>query len=254
MEIEYLNDEHYKVLDKIYNIIKNKDHCNLLLYSRNNVESIKNKFLKVLQFIEPSNKQNKINGEFIYESSEIYYSINCKLNKPEIMIDFIKEITNTFNYYTCNKHYIILENTQLLNIKTTEKLKKIIENSFQTSKFILISDKYTHSLSSYLLTIVFPSLSKYDKKIYNHCNFKLKPINEIIKKIFDVYENNFTIKNIRDISYKIKELAIPTTEFLIIFMNEIINVYNVNIYEIVHLITLYDTLFLNSFRDIIYYE
>tara|TARA_Y100000389_G_C17096757_1_gene333968 strand:- start:9 stop:374 length:366 start_codon:yes stop_codon:yes gene_type:complete len=121
MEFKYLNDEYYKVLDKIYNIIKYENHCNLLLYSRNNVCDIKEKFLKVLQTIEPSNKKIKINGDLIYESSELYYSINCRINKPEIFIEFIKEITNTFNYYTCRLNYIILDNINVLNKKNIEQ-------------------------------------------------------------------------------------------------------------------------------------
>ena len=132
-------------------------------------------------------------------------------------------------------------------------LKVIIEKSYTTSKFVLITNnlQIDNQLKSHLLCINFPLLIKYD---YDKHIKSIEPLEKIINKIFNIYETKLSIKSLRDISYKIKEMAIPNKKFLQYFMNQLNIYYPKNIFEIVKIISYYDKLFNHSFRDIIYYE
>jgi hypothetical protein len=252
MNYNYINDEHYKTLHKIFNIIRYKNHPSILLYGDVSINK-QDKFISVLNDIYPSiNHKNKYK-DIYYESSDIYYSINCKnINEKQDLINFIKEIISTYNHYSDSLNYIILYNFEYLDRKYNNILKVIIEKSYLTSRFILITNNLNINLKSHLLLITFPLLRKYSNEKYD-INY-IEPLDKIINKILNIYETKFSIKLLRDISYKIKEMVIPTKKFLSYFMNELIKYYPKNMFEIVEIISDYDKLFNHSFRDIIYYE
>jgi hypothetical protein len=253
MNYNYINDEHYKTLHKIYNIIKNKNHPGILLYGDISINK-QEKFICVLNDIYPSiNYENKYK-DICYKSSDIYYTINCKnINEKQDLITFIKEIISTYNHYSGSFNYIILYNFEYLEAKYNHILKVIIEKSYLTSRFILITNKLTvnANLKSHLICINFPLLMKYN----NDTNIKyIDPLKKIINKILHIYNTNISLKLLRDISYKIKEMAIPNKKFLRYFMDQLNTYYPKNIFEIVEIISYFDKLFNHSFRDIIYYE
>ena len=60
----------------------------------------------------------------------------------------IKEIVKTYNYYKDEYNYIIINNFEYLKLIDQNRLRVIIEKSFITTKFIIITTKYNKVIES----------------------------------------------------------------------------------------------------------
>jgi len=285
--MNYLNLFYYKQSHQIYNLLKNDNHPNLLFYNNDNdniniVELILTILNDKFNIIYPQLFENKF-----YHSNSYYYVINCSILTIE-KINTIHMIIQSFYYYHQNYKYIILFNFEKTIQLIQQKLQIIIENSFRTSKFIIIVsslNKIINELRSRFCCIGIKKLPKSDtyiyfknKNLYNDkklkylCDnnysfneilydFKNKDIiKKIIHEIFKIYQTftNKSHKKIKEISFKIKLLGIPNHILLQCFLQEIISFYKdidfKKMCEIIHLFGYYDSLLLKSYRDIIYLE
>lgn len=82
-----------------------------------------------------------IDIEFNQNSYFLEVNLNTHLNKEKsALIDFIKSITNTKSVFQ-NKHIIVLQNIDALNIQMQCKLRRIIETSDDNTIFIAVCSK-----------------------------------------------------------------------------------------------------------------
>ena len=96
----------YKDAYKVYKILINENHPNIILYGNKNIN--KKSFIKVIiNNIFKINENIKIMDEDIYyEYNDYYYYFNVNKIKHDIknsFINIIKNITNSYNYYTKKK-------------------------------------------------------------------------------------------------------------------------------------------------------
>ena len=156
----------------------------------------------------------------------------------------IKDIINSYNYYTDKCNYIIFDNFNDINILFENYLKVIIESSSHTTKFIILTNKINkviEAIRSRCLCFRIPELNIYDKEIYiqkrNTTNIKQSEISELVKydfttikrKIDTNYEDfnkiilekilhffhkpfNKNLVELKDLSYNIKNSLIDFTE------------------------------------------
>ena len=258
MEQNYFQLINYKIAHQIYSLVRNENHNNLIIYGKKGVgkKSIINSVLKDIH-----NKPR-------------YF--NCCLYTD--FFNSLKEIINCYNYNN-KSNYIILDNYEYVKTYQQEALRVLIEKSYQTTRFILISaniNKVIKSIISRCICIRIPELTHYDKCIYFYkndindntiksChNLSLYEINndyknnQIHRNIIDkIFINKITIQKIRDVCFKIKQITIPNDELLKEIMNKIIDDKNITFKKKAEIITIigeYDVLLNKSYRDIIYLE
>ena len=164
--LSHLDTIHYKIGEKIYNLIQYKDHNHLLIYGK---EKVGKSFLINTIFNIQSAKLLK-NDHFSYHNHLNNYFINCHniINKSEF-IKFLKDLCNTYDHYQLNHKYIILDNYQTTTDYIQNSLKVIIEKSYFTTKFILITNNLTKvikAIQSRFQYIRIPNPKSYDKYIY----------------------------------------------------------------------------------------
>jgi DNA polymerase III delta prime subunit len=282
--MNYLQLFYYKQSHNIYNLLRHKNHPNLLLYNQD-----ENQTLIMIQTIL-NDKFNIIYPKLLinenYSYNSYYYIINCfSLNMNKL--DIIDQIIKNYDYYRKNYKYIILINFDKTIELIQQRLQILIEKSYQTSKFIIITNslnRIIYPLKSRLCCIRIKPLSKHDtyihfKQISDYDNHHLKEIcdknysyNEILYKftnqpllqtmiqnIFKIYQSkHMKIHTLKEICYKIKLLGIKKETFLQTFLQNIIQQYkhisHEKLYKIIHYIALYDLYLQKSYRDIIYFE
>jgi len=169
----------YKEAFKIYKLLLNKNHSNIFIYGESNIN--KTLFIKTIltDFFRIKGKNTFVDGDIKYEYNDYYYYFNVKGIKYDVknkFINIIKPIVNSFNYYTGLSNYIIIDNFDYINPIIENQLKVIIEKSSSTTKFIIVTSKYTkhlEAIKSRCINIRIPCPNIYDKEII---------IKEFIKK------------------------------------------------------------------------
>ena len=279
----------YKDGCKIYRIINDSNHPNLIIKNPNN--NNKGFIYTILNEYFLLNKNIKItiyDEEIYYEYTDIYYYFDMKKIKLDIKNSFtniIKKITSTYNYYTNNNNYIILDNYEIINPLIENKLKVIIEKSNATTKFIIFTkkvDKILDAIKSRCIFIRFSPLNIYDKQIifkeYSHINGfnsileKYQDI-ELIKQILSGYKDPYdifvkkciqifhkkmskNINEIKDLSYNIKNsvLEFPEIQKRLIshYLGE--NISSEKKSKIIKISANNNYLMINCYKDIIYIE
>lgn len=217
------NLDNYREAYKIYKLLLNKDHSNIIIYGN----KIVNKTIIIksvlTDFFKIKGKNNSINEEISYEYNDYYYYFDMKNIKYDIknkFINILKPIVNSFNYYTGFCNYVIIDNFEYINSIIENQLKVIIEKSSTTSKFIIITSqitKHLEAIKSRCVNIRIPCLNIYDKEII---------IKEFIKKenikcnIDDYLFNDCDIEMIK------KKILINYKDPYDIFLDKIKNIMN----------------------------
>ena len=277
----------YKDAYKIYKIISDKNHPNIIL----NGKIIKKEFIITIlnEYFFKKNIQNSIYDEEIYyEYNDIYYYFDIKRIKLDIkntFINTIKKITASYNYFTNKNNYIILDNYNFINPILENKLKVIIEKSCYTTKFIILTsqyDKILEAIKSRCICTRIAVLNYYDKsyilKEYSNLkNFKqiLEKYDdiELIKNLFNGYKDpldifvkkciklfnkkmNKNINDLKELSYNIKNsvLNYPELQKRLIKYYLQTNISNEKKSKIINASSDNNYLMINCYKDIIYIE
>ena len=206
---------------------------------------------------------------------------------------YIDSLVQSYDYYNNKIKYVIIDDFDCINITTQRYLKVILEKTFKTTRFILITNKLNSidiAIISRCSLIRIPTPSYVDKKIYltnlfnKHGIFyndfllekdcKSNTLEGIIHKyqlnglqyedIYSTYKdklldiliiNKFNIQNIRQISSSIKELNINIEKLFKILLSSLIKIVNISkIFILIKEISKYNHILNDSYRDIIYIE
>tara|TARA_B100000683_G_scaffold88961_1_gene87774 strand:- start:117 stop:887 length:771 start_codon:yes stop_codon:yes gene_type:complete len=243
--MNYINHINYKEGNIIYNLLKNKNHNNI-----------------VLQGLKNTGKKSLI--KCIFNDLNIcFYEFN-KNNFKDI-IDEIKKITHSYDYYKMDLKYILINDFESMKNVEQNKLKIIIEKSYVSSRFILITNNLTkmiHPIQSRSVIIRISKKNenminiseKWNEKNKNERNLDSKYKEKLIKILFNIFKK-FSLKKIKQFSLKLKEIDIDITEFLKYILDEIMKKYSFNIIKkCIKDISHYEYLIQKSYTDIIYLE
>ena len=277
----------YKDAYKIFKIISDKNHPNIIL----NGKMIKKEFIITIlneYFLKKNIKNSIYDEEIYYEYNDIYYYYDIKRIKLDIkntFINTIKKITGSYNYFTNKNNYIILDNYNFINPILENKLKVIIEKSCYTTKFIILTsqfDKILEAIKSRCMCVRLAVLNYYDKsyilKEYSNLkNFKeiLEKYDdiELIKKIFNGYKDpldifvkkciklfnktmNKNINDLKELSYNIKNSVLNYPELQKRLIKHYLqsNISNEKKSKIINASVDNNYLMINCYKDIIYIE
>lgn len=288
--MKFLNLHNYKEAYKIYNLLQIKNHTNLIIHSNKNVD--KTEFIKVIMEDIFKAKTKTIDDDIRYEYNEYYYyfnMLNIKYSQKKKFTGVIKDIVNSYNYYTGFCNYIILDNFNDINILFENYLKVVIENNIHTTKFIILTNsinKVIPAIRSRCLCIRLSELNNFQKEIYIHNMIKqnnLKNINiselfqydikTIEKKLLYNYkdEKYFMLKKIirffrkplnknlvelKDLSYNIKNSLIDFSSLCKCIIQHYIkeNISDIKKSKIIKEITETNHLMINCYKSIIFIE
>ena len=283
--------DNYKDAYKIYNLLKVKNHPNIILYSNKNVD--KTILIKTIMNNIFNCKNIHVNEDLKYEYNDYYYYfnlINIKYSQKKLFTSTIESIINSYNFYTNQYNYIIFDNFNDINILFENYLKVIIENSL-TTKFIILTNKINkviQPIRSRCLCIRLSEINIYDKEIYIHTLLKKNCMDRSKVKIHDLlqFDNKAIKKNLehdfinfdififkrilnffdkplnknlielKDLSYNIKNSLIDFSELCIKIIKHfsIQNITNEKKTFIVKEITEMNYLMINCYKDIIFIE
>lgn len=265
----YLDSIHYKIGYKLDIYLRNHNHNNIIVYGCKNIG--KTTLIRLLFkeiYGDTIYNQNNCN----YNNKYYYFDILKLLNKHEF-IDFIKKITNTYDHINSIK-YIILDHFDILSLKIQNSLKIIIEKSYFSSKFILITNnisKIISPINSRCFFVRIPDPSIYDKYFHlkseiklDNCN-KIELINnsyilsnknilsDIISEIISIVKKKLNIqkiKKIRELCEKIKELNISYKEFYQNYIKQEKNIKE----HLLKIFTEYELLHKKSYHSLLHFE
>ena len=278
---KYFDLIHYKKAHHLFTLLKNKNHPHILIHGSNKINKLS--FIQTILNDMFINEELKKNESYVYNSYS--YLFNCELINNDF-INILKKIINGYNYFTDNWNYILLHNFHNVKKNIQENLRVIIERSYTTCRFIIISDKYNKVMPSIISRCCSIRLNEptfIDKYIYFKIKYEKKNIhydNDILKKkcnslSFYEIENNLILPNVisnildkifskkisiakvREICFKLKEITIPNNELLKKIMIRIIDdqsIIDLKKYEIIDIISEYDKLLQKAYRNIIYLE
>jgi len=203
---DFLSLIHYKLGYKLYNIISNNNHPNLLIHGVNGsgktllIKTVLNDLFDINKYTKKELLTENIN----YERSDYHYYFDLKLVNNDLkFIDFIKDIVKSYNHYTNKYNYIILDNFEHLSNLNQDRLRVIFEKSLNTSKIIIITsklNKINNPLLSRFINIRIPLHNLTDKYIYfkellnkNYYVISDDILFEILKKHSDLNYNFINI-------------------------------------------------------------
>lgn len=209
--MELLTNVHYKIAYKIYFLLKNINHNNLIFYGSKDNEKTK-MILSLFEYMYPQKLQKKNNNDFNVSVNNHYYYFNCKSIKNKLnFLIYFKEIINTYDHFNNNAKYIILDQFECINNFLQNSLKVILEKSSYTSKIIIITNGYNnmiHPIKSRCVSIRLKK-NKYDKYICFKTFFNQRKIvyndyllfKDLNNNLSDEYIiNKYEVDNYHDIS------------------------------------------------------
>ena len=244
----FVDTINYKIAYQLYLLIKKKsNHNHLIIFGINHSgkTTLIQLLFKDIYNGDPYPLNNK-NFEVLIHPN--YYIFNCNIitNKSEF-VEYLKSITQTYDYYNNTVKYIILTHFESINEIIQNSIRVIIEKSSLVCKFIIVTNNYnkvTKPIKSRCTNIRIPMLGQYDKFIYlkqyfqkHHISFNelnlmelcdqytidiiinkhiytqdnIDPLLKYSQKINQlIHEKNLTkkINQIRTVSSEIKELNI----------------------------------------------
>ena len=203
---DFLQLVHYKIGYKLFNILSHKNHPNLIIsgVSKNGKTLLVKTILNDILNINKTLKKEILFDNIYYEYSNYHYYFDLlKINNNVKFIEQIKKIINGYNYYTNEFNYIILDNYEHLCNSIQNKLKVILEKSYNTCKIIIITNRYNHIISpiqSRFINVRIPIHNTVDKFLYFQKLF-LKHLfiidDDILYKIIDKHNDiDFNFINI----------------------------------------------------------
>ena len=142
---DFLSLINYKIAYKLYNIISNNNHPNILIHGVHNsgktllIKTVMNDLFNINKY---TNKEN-LTENITYERSNSHYYFDLKLVNNDIkFINFIKDIVKSYNHFNNYKYnYILLDNFDSLSNLNQNRLRVIFEKSLNTTKIIIITSK-----------------------------------------------------------------------------------------------------------------
>tara|TARA_B100000029_G_scaffold343310_1_gene335719 strand:- start:1022 stop:1966 length:945 start_codon:yes stop_codon:yes gene_type:complete len=160
---------HYKIAYKLYYFLSHKNHSNIIIHGEKN--SGKSMLVnRVIKDIYPGKGVKYKGDDFSLYMYNNCYLFNCSfINNKNEFLDFIKNIIKTYDYYTGECKYIILDNFETISEHLQNTFKVIIENAYYTCKFIIITDKYNKvilPIRSRCISLRVPDPCPNDKFIY----------------------------------------------------------------------------------------
>uniref|UniRef100_A0A6C0F7I4 ATPase AAA-type core domain-containing protein n=1 Tax=viral metagenome TaxID=1070528 RepID=A0A6C0F7I4_9ZZZZ len=285
---------HYKETENIRKFIKNRNHSNLILYGppRCGKSLIIRELFKSLygdiSIIEDNNKL-KAFGNLSY-----YYIYSNMIYDKEYFKNFINNLIQSYDYYTDKIKYIIIDNFEDVNVIIQRFLKVILEKSYKTTRFILITKRLNSidvAINSRCTLIRIKMPKTIDKKIYlmnifnkngiifnefllekDCAKYNLETLifkyqsNGVYEDIYYTYKdkileliimNDFNILNIRALSSTIKEININLNELLKLLLISLVKLFknnNEKVFLLIKEIAKYNHILEGSYRDIIYIE
>lgn len=243
--MNYINHINYKEGSLIYNLLKHKNHNNI-----------------VLQGLKNTGKKSLIRC-ILNDLNIKFYEFNK--SKFKEIIDDIKKLTSSYDYYKMELKYILISDFESMKNVDQNKLKIIIEKSYISSRFIIITNNLTKMIHPIQSRCIIIRISKKNEnmikitekwnKINNDDNGDNSKYKEkLIKILFEIF-SKFSLKKIKQFSLKIKEINIDITEFLKLILDEIIKRYSENIIKkCIKEISNYEYLIQKSYIDVIYLE
>ena len=181
---DFLSLINYKIAYKLYNIISNNNHPNILIHGVKSsgktllIKTVMNDLFNINKY---TNKEN-LTENITYERSNSHYYFDLKLVNNDIkIINFIKDIVKSYNHYNNYKYnYILLDNFDILSNLNQNRLRVIFEKSLNTTKIIIITSK--------LNKINEPLLSRF-------INFRISDFNLTDKYIYfkNLINNNYYV-------------------------------------------------------------
>ena len=259
MKLTDLHD--YKDAYKIYKILLNPNHPNIILYSPKSYDKT-NLIKNTLNIFFNINK-NKINTENIYyEYNDFYYYFNfksIKYDKKTLFFNLLKKIVQSYNYYKNTYNYIILDNYNNINPGFEFFLRVFIEKNYN-SKFILLSsntNKIMPSIISRCLCIRL-STNNNDKIKVEHTNKYLDCYEIIINKIMKlIYTKlNKKISGLKELSYNILSSTIDINILFNKLLNNFISqdIDNMKKYKLIKFIAECNHDMIKSYKELIFIE
>tara|TARA_Y100000996_G_scaffold413317_1_gene401307 strand:- start:530 stop:1474 length:945 start_codon:yes stop_codon:yes gene_type:complete len=285
---------HYKETENIRKFIKNRNHSNLILYGppRCGKSLIIRELFKSLygdiSIIEDNNKL-KVFGNLSY-----YYIYSNMIYDKEYFKKFINNLIQSYDYYTDKIKYIIIDNFEDVNVIIQRFLKVILEKSYKTTRFILITKRLNSidvAINSRCTLIRIKMPKTIDKKIYlmnifnkngiifnefllekDCAKYNLETLifkyqsNGVYEDIYYTYKDkileliimdDFNILNIRALSSTIKEININLNELLKLLLISLVKLFknnNEKVFLLIKEIAKYNHILEGSYRDIIYIE
>lgn len=285
---------HYKETENIRKFIKNRNHSNLILYGppRCGKSLIIRELFKSLygdiSIIEDNNKL-KVFGNLSY-----YYIYSNMIYDKEYFKKFINNLIQSYDYYTDKIKYIIIDNFEDVNVIIQRFLKVILEKSYKTTRFILITKRLNSidvAINSRCTLIRIKMPKTIDKKIYlmnifnkngiifnefllekDCAKYNLETLifkyqsNGVYEDIYYTYKDkileliimdDFNILNIRALSSTIKEININLNELLKLLLISLVKLFknnNEKMFLLIKEIAKYNHILEGSYRDIIYIE
>ena len=170
---DFLSLINYKIAYKLYNIISNNNHPNILIHGVHNsgktllIKTVMNDLFNINKY---TNKEN-LTENISYERSNSHYYFDLKLvNNDTKFIIFIKDIVKSYNHFNNYKYnYILLDNFDTLSNLNQNRLRVIFEKSLNTTKIIIITtkiNKINGPLLSRFINFRIPNFNLTDKYIY----------------------------------------------------------------------------------------
>ena len=195
----FVDTINYKIAYQLYLLIKKKsNHNHLIIFGINHSgkTTLIQLLFKDIYNGDPYPLNNK-NFEVLIHPN--YYIFNCNIitNKSEF-VEYLKSITQTYDYYNNTVKYIILTHFESINEIIQNSIRVIIEKSSLVCKFIIVTNNYNKGPD---LTIQ-SDKNQIRELIYQKGKFDLnKDILEKIQK--NEFNNN-----------KFNELASKNVEFI----------------------------------------
>ena len=170
---DFLSLINYKIAYKLYNIISNNNHPNILIHGVKSsgktllIKTVMNDLFNINKY---TNKEN-LTENITYERSNSHYYFDLKLVNNDIkIINFIKDIVKSYNHFNNYKYnYILLDNFDSLSNLNQNRLRVIFEKSLNTTKIIIITsklNKINQPLLSRFINFRIPDFNLADKYIY----------------------------------------------------------------------------------------
>lgn len=158
---------HYKIGYKLKDLLKHKNHPNIIIVGLSNSGKTK---LVFTVFKEVFGETRLVKyGVFNFLENRNYYIFDFLKYVKYDIIKLIKEIVNNYDHYNGNVKYIIIDNFKDIPRNLQVSIKVLIERASMNSRFIFITNHYgniENSLKGNCLKIVIPIPSVYDKFIY----------------------------------------------------------------------------------------
>lgn len=283
----------YKKGHQLYKLLNKHNHNNTIIYGQKEIGKTCMVKLLLNDMFHDGKVQTLSNTHYTVEVHPYYYYFDCrKIVSYKETIEYINNITRTYNHYTGQHHYLIFDQFEESSLLFQNYLKVVTERLLITCRFLFITNNIQHivkPIRSRCLLFRIPVLHSFDKYIYLTKEFDKRNIyynketlyleciktplhklhdmyiysgcdfidieDDILKNICNSFAKPINIKHIRNHCNFITELNINLSPFLRKLLEYISHRYkSIDYLQLIQIICEYDLLLKKSYRDIIYLE